>query len=176
MSGPGGTSQYLTFLIEDEEYAVGILQVREILQYEELTRVPATPPWIRGVMNLRGSVVPVVDLAAKLGLGARPVTRTTCIVILEVNLADHPSVMGLVADSVDQVLDLAPADIQAPPAFGTRIRTEFLAGIASLDRKLALILDIDRLLSADERVAADQARESGDPKPAEGAVGVAAEA
>jgi purine-binding chemotaxis protein CheW len=155
-----GTSQYLTFWIEDEVYAVGILQVKEILQYEELTRVPATPAWIRGVMNLRGSVVPVVDLAVKFGLGSRPVTRTTCIVILEVSLGDRPSVIGILADGVDQVIELAAPDLQAPPAFGTRIRVDFLSGVASLGKKFALILDIDRLLSVDELAAADQTRES----------------
>jgi purine-binding chemotaxis protein CheW len=169
-----GSSQYLTFCIDGEEYAVAILQVREILQYEQLTRVPSTPAWIRGVMNLRGSVVPVADLAAKLGGGSRPVTRTTCIVILEVSVEGRPSIMGILADSVDQVVDLATADIQAPPAFGTRIRVDFLAGMASLgNRKFVLILDIERLLSADELLAAGQAgegAESGRPQDTAAAV------
>jgi purine-binding chemotaxis protein CheW len=155
-----GISQYLTFCIGDEEYAVGILRVKEIIQYEEVTRVPATPPWIRGVMNLRGSVVPVVDLAAKFGIGARPVSRTTCIVILEVSLDGQQSVMGILADSVDQVIELAASEIRPAPAFGTRIRVDFLSGMAALGKRFALILDIDRLLSVDELLVATQAHVS----------------
>lgn len=145
-----GASQYLTFCIDEEEYAVGILRVREIIQYEAITRVPSTPPWIRGVMNLRGSVVPVVDLAAKFGIPPRPLLATTCIVILEVSLDGQQNVMGVLADSVDQVIELAASDIQPPPAFGTRIRVDFLSGMACLGKKFALILNIDHLLSTDE--------------------------
>jgi purine-binding chemotaxis protein CheW len=148
------TAQYLTFCIDEEEYAVGILRVREIIQYEAITRVPSTPPWIRGVMNLRGSVVPVVDLAAKFGISPRPLLPTTCIVILEVSLDGQQNVMGVLADSVDQVIDLPASDIQPPPAFGTRIRVDFLSGMAALGKKFALILNIDHLLSTNELLVA----------------------
>ncbi len=144
------TSQHLTFRIAEEEYAVGILQVREIIQYEEVTRVPMTPQWIRGVINLRGSVVPVVDLAVKLGLAASPVTRTTCIVIVEVTLGSERTVMGVLADSVSQVIDLDPGSIEPPPPFGTRARVDYLLGMGRIGHHFALVLDIDRVLSADE--------------------------
>src|SRR5512147_2847214 len=107
--------QYLTFSIGDEQYAVGILRVREILQYEVVTRVPTTPAWIRGVMNLRGSVVPVVDLAVKFSLPPTALTSTTCIVIVETTLGERRAVMGLMVDAVNQVLDLLATDIEPPP-------------------------------------------------------------
>lgn len=147
-------SQYLTFHIDGEECAVGILRVKEIIQFEAVTRVPGTPAWIRGVMNLRGSVVPVIDLAAKFGGGLSSVTRTTCIVIVEVALDGRDAIMGVLADSVSQVVELAVADVQPPPAFGTRIRVDYLSGMACIGKQFALILDIDRLLSADELVLA----------------------
>ncbi len=111
-------TQYLTFHLVGEEYAVGILQVKEIIEYGIITKVPQTPPSIRGVINLRGSVVPVVDLAMKFGLSPSPVTERTCIVIVEADLEGERTVMGIIADAVSQVIDLLPQDIQAPPAFG----------------------------------------------------------
>ncbi len=147
-------SQYLTFRLADEEYAVGILRVKEIIQYETVTRVPTTPPWIRGVINLRGSVVPVVDLAVKFGLAESTVTPLTCIVILEVTLEGEQAVMGVMADSVSQVIELAAADIEPAPAFGTRVRVDYLHGMGKVAKKFVLILDIDKVLSADEILAA----------------------
>jgi purine-binding chemotaxis protein CheW len=147
-------SQYLGFQVAGEEYAVGILRVKEILEYDVVTRVPMTPPSIRGVINLRGSVVPVVDLAVKLGLPESAVTKRTCIVIVEVKLADEAAVIGVIADSVSQVLDLPAAEIQAPPSFGTRVHMDYLVGMGRADRKFVLILDIDRVLSEDELTAA----------------------
>ena len=152
------TAQYLTFRIADEEYALSILRVREILRYEELTRVPAAPAAVRGVLNLRGSVVPVVDLSTKFGLaGASATTARTCIVIVEVDSAGgERTVMGIIADAVSQVIDLAPADIEPVPSFGTRVRLEYLEGLARTGGdKFALVLDTDRLLSPDELLAMD---------------------
>ena len=170
-AAPSETVQLLTFSVAGEEYAVGILRVREIIQYENVTRVPMTPPWVRGVMNLRGSVVPVVDLAVKLGLSETPVGAATCAVIVEVELAGQLAVMGVMADSVDQVIDLPVTDVEPPPPFGTRVRVEYLQGMAKMEKGLALILDIDRVLSADELLAVVQAiEEPGDAvatKPAE---------
>ncbi len=148
------TSQHLTFCIAEEQYAVAILRVREIIQYEDVTRVPLTPPWLRGVINLRGSVVPVVDLAVKFGLPASAVTKTTCIVIVELTLSGERAVMGVLADSVSQVLELNASDIEPPPAFGTRVRVDYLTGMGKLGRQFALILDIDRVLSSDEVLSA----------------------
>ncbi len=143
-------AQYLTFQVASEEYAIGILRVKEILEYDTLTKVPQTPSSIRGVINLRGSVVPVVDLAAKFGLPPRPVTKRTCIVIVEVNLGEAPIVIGILADAVNQVMDLTPADIEPPPAFGTAVRVDYLQGMGKVGKKFVLLLDVDRVLSAPE--------------------------
>ncbi len=151
---PGEQTQYLTFCIASEEYAVGVLHVKEIIQYESVTRVPSTPPWIRGVINLRGGVVPVIDLAVKFGLGASATTPLTCIVIVELNLNGQSTVMGILADSVRQVVEFGPGDIQPPPPFGARVRVEYLVGMGTRGQDFALVLDIDRVLSSDELLAA----------------------
>ena len=142
--------QYLTFFLADEEYAVGIQRVKEIIEYTAITKVPKVPMWIRGVINLRGNVVPVVDLAVRFGMEERPVTKTTCIVIVEVQQESERAVMGVIADAVNQVIDFAPKDIEEPPAFGTRVRLEYLFGMGKLGKKFALILNIDSVLSAAE--------------------------
>jgi purine-binding chemotaxis protein CheW len=139
--------QYLTFFLVDEEYAVSIQRVKEIIEYTTVTKVPKVPQWIRGVINLRGNVVPVVDLAVRFGLEERPVTKTTCIVIVEVEQDSERTVMGVIADAVNQVIDLAPKDIEEPPAFGTQVRLEYLFGMGKLGKKFALILNIDSVLS-----------------------------
>jgi purine-binding chemotaxis protein CheW len=144
-----GVSQYLTFQLAGEEYAVAILQVREILRYEEVTRVPTAPASIRGVLNLRGSVVPVADLAVRLGMPETPVTARTCIVIVEVSLEGQPVVMGIIAEAVSQVMDLHERDIEPAPSFGPRVRVEFLRGLARLGERFALLLDLDLLLSTE---------------------------
>ena len=113
------TTQYLGFFLGGEECAIGILRVREILEYGVVTRVPGTPPWVRGVMNLRGRVVPVIDLGVKFGAPESPVTRRTCIVVVEVTLEGQKSVMGVVADAVRHVFELAAGEIEPPPVFGT---------------------------------------------------------
>jgi purine-binding chemotaxis protein CheW len=147
------SSQYLGFSVASEEYGVGILRVKEILEYDLVTRVPTTPPSIRGVINLRGSVVPVVDLAVKLGLPESVITRRSCIVVVEVALDGENVVMGLIADAVSQVVDLEPSDIEPPPAFGPRAHVDYLLGLGKTQRKFILLLDIDRLLSVDELLA-----------------------
>lgn len=145
-------TQYLTFHIAGEEYAVGILRVKEIITYGTLTTVPQTPPSIRGVINLRGNVVPVVDLAVRFGLPASPVTGRTCIVIVELNLATEQTVMGIMADSVSEVVELIAEDILPAPAFGTHVRTDFLRGMGKAGAKFVLILDIDKVLSAGDMI------------------------
>lgn len=142
--------QYLTFLLAGEEYAISILKVKEIIEYDTVTVVPKTPKWIRGVINLRGSVVPVVDLAVKFGLEERPVTKTSCIVIVDGQLENQNTTMGIVADAVSQVMDLAADDIQDVPEFGTRVQVNYLLGMARLGKKFALLLDVDKVLSTDE--------------------------
>jgi len=153
--------QYLTFQLAGEEYALEVLRVREILRYAEVTRVPTAPPSIRGVLNLRGSVVPVVDLAVKLNLPDTPVTARTCIVIVEVAPEGETSVMGVIAESVSQVIDLLPSEVEPPPAFGPRARVEFLRGMARLGERFALLLDLDLLL-ATEHAAVESGEATGE--------------
>jgi len=146
--------QYLTFFLAGEEYAITILQVTDIIECGAVTRVPGTPAWIRGVHNLRGTVVPVIDLAIKFGLPPTEVTRRTCIVIVELKADEETLIMGVMADSVHQVVDFTAEQIQAAPAFGPRVHVECLLGMASSNGKFVLLLDIDRVFSSDEIVAA----------------------
>jgi len=139
--------QYLTFYIGREEYAVGILRVKEIIEYATVTRVPGVPSHVRGVINLRGAVVPVVDLGAKFGSHETEPTRTTCIVIVEAQLDGATVVTGVMADSVSEVIDLATEQIEPPPPFGTGVRVDYLVGMGKVDSHLVLILDLDRVLS-----------------------------
>jgi purine-binding chemotaxis protein CheW len=150
---PLSTVQYLTFLTAGEEYAISIVKVSEIVEYEAVTTVPNTPPWIRGVTNLRGRVVPVVDLAVKFGLPASRISKFTCIIITEVMFQSEQLTMGVLADSVSQVIDLSADEIEETPPFGTRVKTEYLLGMGALGKKFCLILDIDKVLSADELLA-----------------------
>ncbi len=152
-------SHYLTFEVAGEEYAIEILRVREILVYTSLTSVPRAPEFIAGVMNLRGSVVPVVDLRNKLGLPPTTITGTTCVVIVDINSEGQTSHVGLLADDVRQVMSLASDNIEPAPAFGTKIDLAFLRGMGDLGDHFALILDIDRLLTALELNAAHAAAE-----------------
>jgi purine-binding chemotaxis protein CheW len=140
-------NQYLTFFIRDEEYAVDILRVREIIEYERVTHVPTMPAHVRGVINLRGSVLPVIDLATKFGSGDTAPTRTTCIVVVETQLHEELITIGVVASAVSEVVDISDADIEPPPPFGTNVRVDFLTGMGKLDGRLVLILAIDRVLS-----------------------------
>lgn len=149
-------TQYLGFQVAEEEYAIGILRVREILEYDTVTKVPTTPPSIRGVINLRGRVVPVVDLAVKLGLPESTITKRTCVVVIEVDLEGERTVMGVLADAVSQVLDLPAGEIEPPPPFGPRVRVDCLLGMGRAGKKFVLLLDIDKLLSMDELAVAAQ--------------------
>ena len=142
--------QYLSFLLGGEEYAIGILRVKEIIGYDTMTTVPKTPRWVRGVINLRGNVVPVVDLAVRFGLEEKPVTKTSCIIIVERDSESQNTFMGVMADAVSQVMDIAPGDFQPVPSFGTRITVDYLQGMVQLGKKFVLLLDIDKVLSADE--------------------------
>ncbi len=148
------TTQYLTFGLAEQEYAIGVLRVKEIIKHDTVTQVPAAPAWVRGVVNLRGGAVPVVDLAVKFGMPERPVTPRTCIVVVETTLNGEEAVMGMMADSVNQVLDLPHADIQPPPAFGTNVRVDYLKGMGRIGTRFVLMLDVDRVLATDELIAA----------------------
>jgi purine-binding chemotaxis protein CheW len=140
-------NQYLTFFIRGEEYAAGILRVKEIIEFERVTRVPAMPDHVRGVINLRGAVLPVIDLAAKFGHGPSEPARTTCIVVAETKLGPEMLTVGVMADAVSEVVDIADDAIEPPPSFGTGVRADFLTGMGKLDNRLLLVLDVDRVLS-----------------------------
>ncbi len=152
------TSQYLTFIVAGDEYAIPILRVREILAFVPLTRVPRAPKFISGVMNLRGTVVPVVDLRLKLGLDATAITPRTCIIIVDVETGNGATTtMALLTEDVKEVIDLGQEEIESPPAFGTKIDLSFLLGMGDMGDHFALILNADRVLSTLELIAAQQA-------------------
>jgi purine-binding chemotaxis protein CheW len=152
--------QYLTFLLAHEEYAVDVLSVKEIIEYGDVTTVPGTPVHVRGVINLRGSVVPVVDLAVKLGREESPLSRRSCIVIVETSLQGERVVTGVVADAVNQVIEFSPEDIEPPPAFGTGVRLHYLDGIAKTGGAFVLVLNMDSVLSDEAHTAASLPRVS----------------
>jgi purine-binding chemotaxis protein CheW len=144
--------QLLTFLIGDDEYGISILRVREIAEYRALTPVPMTAPWMRGVMNLRGTVVPVVDLAARLGLEKTSVSRRTCLIIVEIDAemdADTERVViAVMVDGVSRVVEVSAEDIQEPPPFGLGI--DFVPGLVRVDERLIVLLDLAAILSSAE--------------------------
>ncbi|HEY0465694.1 MAG TPA: chemotaxis protein CheW [Polyangiaceae bacterium] len=154
VSGPTTTvedqSQYLTFMLDKEMFAIGILAIKEIIEYHNLTAVPMMPDWIRGVINLRGAVVPVLDLAVRFGKRSCPVTKRTCIVIAEVGATGQRQVVGVIVDAVNQVLSIAAHEIEPPPAFGTKIRTDFIHGMGKVDERFVILLDVDHVLSIDD--------------------------
>jgi purine-binding chemotaxis protein CheW len=143
-------AQYLGFSLADEQYALELLRIREIIEHVPITRVPGMPPAVLGVINLRGRVVPVVDLAVKLGLGPRPLTRWTCFIIVDALQEGERVPLGLLADSVSEVLDLSAEDIQPPPSFGTRLSVDSLRGVGRQQERFVLLLDLDRLLLPEE--------------------------
>ena len=148
--GAGDQQQYLTFTLGEEMFAIGILSIREIIEYGHLTEVPMTPPFIRGVINLRGAVVPVVDLAVRFGRAAREITKRTCIVIVEVDSGQGRQEMGVVVDAVSEVLEIPASEIEPPPQFGARIRIDFIAGMGKIDGSFVVLLDVNKVLSVDE--------------------------
>lgn len=147
-------NQYLTFYVAGDEYAVTILKVTEIIECVSLTHIPTTPPWIRGVLNLRGAVVPVIDLAVKFGLAPTVLTGRTCVVMVELDHEGERLVLGVMAESVHQVVELAPDQIQPPPSFGPKVRVDCIQGLGDNGGSFVVLLDIDRVLSASEILAA----------------------
>lgn len=145
--------QYLTFMLGGEMFAIGILAIKEIIEYGNLTEVPMMPDYIRGVINLRGSVVPVVDMRLKFGMSATEQTINTCIIIVEIVHDDGVTVMGALADSVQEVMELEGSQIEPPPKIGTHLRTDFLKGMGKHDDRFLLLLDIDKVFSQDELAA-----------------------
>ena len=157
--------QYLTFLLSGEMYAVGILNVKEIIEYGQLTEIPMLPAFIRGVINLRGAVVPVIDLSARFGGHQTETSRRTCIVIIELSSGEEHHDIGVVVDAVSEVLEVSSADIEPAPSFGAKIRADFIDGMGKIGGKFVIILDIQRVLSVDEiaslATVADRGAETG---------------
>ena len=142
--------QYLTFMLGGEIFAIGILRIKEIIEYGQLTEVPRMPDFIRGVINLRGAVVPVIDLGSRFGKKESAVSRRTCIVIIEVIYEEAQHVVGVMVDAVNEVLDISPEEIEPAPTFGSKIRADFIRGMGKVDGKFVIILDVDHVLSLDE--------------------------
>ncbi|MBF0380454.1 MAG: purine-binding chemotaxis protein CheW [Magnetococcales bacterium] len=145
-----GSTQLLTFLLDGEVFAVDISKIREVLEFTSVTKVPRTPPFMRGVINLRGSVVPVVDLRAKFNMPQGENSVNTCIIILEIAVDDGITVMGAIADSVQEVIKLEPEQINTPPKLGTRLPSDYLMGVGKHDDNFIMILNVDKILSAEE--------------------------
>jgi purine-binding chemotaxis protein CheW len=160
LAAAGEANQYLTFTLGGEMFAVGILNVKEIIEYGSLTEIPMMPAFIRGVINLRGAVVPVIDLSARFGGKTAEVARRTCIVIVEVQQEEGRHDIGIMVDAVSEVLEIAGSEIEPAPAFGAKIRADFIAGMGKVNGKFVIILDIMRVLSVDEMAAVASIGES----------------
>ena len=144
--------QYLTFTLGGEMFSIGILCIKEIIWYANLTEVPMMPACIRGVINLRGAVVPVMDLSSRFGKPPTPVTKSTCIIIIEVQTQNEGETqsMGVVVDAVQAVLEIPSSEIEPAPTFGAKIRSDFIEGIGKVNGKFVILLNVDRVLSNEE--------------------------
>jgi purine-binding chemotaxis protein CheW len=147
------TTQYLTFTLADEVFAVDVARVREILEITNITKVPQTPDFMRGVINLRGSVVPVIDMRLKFGMAETERTVNTCIIVVEVEMEGETIVLGSLADSVQEVIEMDPDQIEAAPHIGTHLNTDFIRGMGKHDNRFVMILDIDKVFSSGDLAA-----------------------
>ena len=159
--------QYLTFSVGQEMFAIGILQIREILEYGNLTTVPMMPSFVRGVINLRGHVVPVIDLAARFGRAASAISRRSCIVIVEIGEGGEQQQLGLLVDSVSEVLEIPESEIEPPPAFGAKIRADFINGMGKVNERFVILLRVAKVLAVEElaQLAAVAAEPTLDEEP-----------
>ena len=155
-----GTRQYLTFRLGDEIFAIDVANVREILEFTKVTKVPKTPEYMRGVINLRGSVVPVLDMRQKFGMESTEKTIDTCIVVVEVAYEDEDIVIGALVDSVQEVFELEAENIEPAPRIGTHVKTEFIKGMGKKDDRFIIILDSSKVFSAEELAQVVQNEES----------------
>ena len=149
--------KYLTFTLADEEYGIGILKIREIIGMMPITSVPQTPPFVKGVINLRGKVIPVLDLRLRFGMQEIEYTERTCIIVVEITGGAGTIQIGSVVDSVSEVLNIRGEDIENTPTFGTRLDTDYILGMAKMEGGVKILLDIDRVLSAEEVAALEKA-------------------
>ncbi|MCX7816635.1 MAG: chemotaxis protein CheW [Syntrophales bacterium] len=149
--------KYLTFTLDGEEYGIGILKVREIIGMMPITSVPRTPDYVKGVINLRGKVIPVIDLRLKFGMQPMDYTERTCIIVVEISGEGKKIPMGIVVDAVSEVLNIKGVDIEDTPNFGTRLRTDYIMGMAKMSGGVKILLDIDKVLGAEEIAAIERA-------------------
>jgi len=150
MAEESEATQYLTFVLEEEVFAVDVARVREILEMPAITKVPQVPDFMRGVINLRGCVVPVIDLHLKFGMPVAVQTVNTCIIVVEIDMDGESIVLGALADSVQEVIEIDPSQIEAAPHIGTHLKTEFLKGMGKHNERFVMILDIDKVFSGAE--------------------------
>lgn len=151
------TGQYLTFKLSEEIFALDIAKVREVLEFDKITKVPQTPDMMRGVINLRGSVVPVIDMRLKFGMGTTEKTVNTCIIIVEILIDNEMTMIGALADSVQEVIDLEAEQIEPAPKIGTKINSELIMGMGKRDGMFIIILDIEKMFDMDEMAIVKEA-------------------
>jgi len=156
LASQGQVGQFLTFLVNQENFAISILDVKEIIEISSVTRVPMTPAYIHGVINLRGNVVPVIDLSARLGHDRTEISKRSCIILVEIELADSSQLIGMLVDEVKEILEIPSENIQAAPDFGTDIRTDFIQAMGRVDDDFIILLAINRVLSIEELSQLDQ--------------------
>lgn len=142
--------KYLTFTLAGEEYGIGILKIREIIGMMPITSVPQAPDFVKGVINLRGKVIPVIDLRLRFGMPAMDYTERTCIIVVQIDLQDTALNIGIVVDSVSEVLNISGSNIEDAPMFGTRLNTDYILGMAKIEGGVKILLDIDKVLTQDE--------------------------
>lgn len=150
--------KYLTFSLKDEEYGIEILKVKEIIGMIGITTIPQTPPYVKGVVNLRGKIIPVIDMRLKFGMAAAPYTERTCVIVVEISGRDRGNFfMGIVVDSVSEVLNIKEAEIEDAPNFGAQMDTAYILGLAKTGSGVKILLEIDKVLSGDELDVLDKA-------------------
>ena len=153
----GKEGKYLTFSLDDEEYGIGILKIKEIIGMMPITPVPQTPGYVKGVINLRGKVIPVVDLRLRFGMESIDYTECTCIIVVEITGQAGMVLIGIVVDSVSEVLNIKGEDVEDTPTFGTKLKTDYILGMAKMEGGVKILLDIDRVLSAEDIAALKKA-------------------
>ena len=149
--------KYLTFCLAEEEYGIGILKIKEIIGMMPITAVPQVPDFVKGVINLRGKVIPVIDLRLRFGIPAMDYTDRSCIVVVEMKGESGTVLIGIVVDAVSEVLNIKEADIEDTPTFGVKLNTDYILGMAKMDNGVKILLDIDRVLGSEELAISEQA-------------------
>ncbi len=163
----GELTSYLSFRLGEEMFAADVSKVLEILEMRTITKVPRSPSYMRGVINLRGSVLPVLDTRIKFGMPTKEDTIDTCIVVLNVIMEGEPLTLGALVDSVEEVLELTEADIEAPPTIGSKFNPEYLHGMVKMDENFIMVLNVDKVFSTDELVMVAETADNAEPTVAE---------